>query len=125
MSLITRTQNAPADADLVFQPDNRKKENIMPKIKFLPSGTEIEARAGESLLDIALSEDVSIQHACGGFCACTTCHCEVISGIENLAPAEEDELERLSVLDGRTPSSRLTCQAKVKGDVTVRVVNYE
>lgn len=95
------------------------------KIKFLPSNQEVEAHAGESLLDIALNHGVSIQHACGGFCACTTCHCEIVEGIQNLEPAEGDELERLEVLSNRLPNSRLACQSKVKGPVTVRVVNFE
>ena len=97
----------------------------MPKVKFLPSLIETDAAKGESLLDIALAQGVSIQHACGGFCACTTCHCEVIEGMENLEAPDEDEMERLEVLDGRTPHSRLGCQAKVKGNVVVRVVNVE
>jgi 2Fe-2S ferredoxin len=97
----------------------------MPKIKFMPSGIEVQARDGEALLDIALANDVSIQHACGGFCACTTCHCEILEGESNLLPPDEDELERLGVLDQHTPRSRLACQSKVKGDVTVRVVNPE
>jgi 2Fe-2S ferredoxin len=97
----------------------------MPKVKFLPSGIEVSANSGETLLDIALAHDVSIQHACGGFCACTTCHCEVLSGSENIDAPDSDELERLDVLDHRTPQSRLACQSKIKGDVTVRVVNFE
>jgi 2Fe-2S ferredoxin len=97
----------------------------VPKIKFLPSEFSCDAGKGESILDIALAEGVSIQHACGGFCACTTCHCEIIEGAQNLEAPDEDELERLGVLDGRTPNSRLACQAKLKGDVVVRVVNAE
>ena len=97
----------------------------MPKVKFLPSGVECEVKAGESILDIALSHGVPIQHACGGFCACTTCHCEIIEGVSNLETPDSDEQERLSVLDDPTPTSRLGCQAKVKGDVVVRVVNEE
>jgi 2Fe-2S ferredoxin len=97
----------------------------MPKVTFLPAGAVCEARTGESILDIALAHGVSIQHACGGFCACTTCHCEVISGSENLEAPEDDELERLEILDERTPASRLACQSKVRGDVTVRVMNDE
>lgn len=93
------------------------------KIKFLPSGTEVTADAGETLLDIALANGIEIQHACGGFCACTTCHCEVQAGLENLVAPDSDEIERLDVLESRTASSRLACQAKVKGDLTVRVVN--
>ena len=97
----------------------------MPKVKFLPVDLVCEAAKGESLLDIALSQGVSIQHACGGFCACTTCHCEVIEGMDQLEAPDSDELERLEVLDDRTPRSRLACQSKVKGDVTVRIVNAE
>jgi 2Fe-2S ferredoxin len=97
----------------------------MPKVKFLPSNIEVEVKVGESLLDIALSHDISIQHACGGFCACTTCHCEVIEGMNSLADAEDDELERLEALEERTEKSRLACQSKVRGDVTVRVVNAD
>ena len=97
----------------------------MPKVKFLPSNIEVEAKLGESLLDLALANNVSIQHACGGFCACTTCHCEVISGEAHLDEPGEDELERLEVLDERTEKSRLGCQSKVRGDVVVRVVNSD
>jgi 2Fe-2S ferredoxin len=97
----------------------------MPKVKFLPSGIEVEVKEGDALLDIALANDVSIQHACGGFCACTTCHCEVIEGASNLDAPDEDELERLEVLEERTEKSRLACQSKVRGDVTVRVVNHD
>jgi 2Fe-2S ferredoxin len=96
----------------------------MPKVKFLPSNIECMASFGDSILDIALSNGVEIQHACGGFCACTTCHCEVVEGLQNLEPADGDEVERLEVLSGRTPNSRLGCQSKVTGNVTVRVVNF-
>lgn len=97
----------------------------MPKVKFLPSGLTCEVKAGETILDTALSHGVPIQHACGGFCACTTCHCEIVDGLSNLEAPDSDELERLDVLDNRTPNSRLGCQSKIKGDVTVRVVNQE
>ena len=97
----------------------------MPTVTFLPSGKVVTANMGESILDLALSNGVSIEHACGGFCACTTCHCEVIEGKENLEVPDNDELERLSIIDDPTPTSRLGCQSKVKGDVVVRVVNHE
>jgi 2Fe-2S ferredoxin len=97
----------------------------MAKVKFQPSGVECEVKPGESILDIALSHGVPIQHACGGFCACTTCHCEIVDGLNNLEAPDSDELERLDALDNRTANSRLGCQAKVKGDVVIRVVNQE
>jgi len=97
----------------------------MPKVKFISSGIEVEAKAGETLLDIALAHDVSIQHACGGFCACTTCHCEIIEGLNHLDPPDADELDRMEILEDRTDKSRLACQSKVRGDITVRVVNAD
>lgn len=98
----------------------------MPKITFLPSGKSFDVKAGESVLDVALTNDVPIQHACGGFCACTTCHVVVKSGMENLSSMEDEEQDRLEVAaTGLTPSSRLGCQAKIHGDVVVQIVNPE
>ena len=42
----------------------------------------------ESLLDIALNFGVPLEHACGGNCACTTCHVVVKQGEQNLSEAE-------------------------------------
>ncbi len=97
----------------------------MPKITFMPMNTIFEVPAGETVLDIAIQNDVPIEHACGGFCACTTCHLKVISGAENLSEKEEEELDRLDYADGVGATSRLGCQAKVMGDVVVEVVNIE
>ncbi len=97
----------------------------MPKITFHPSNQVIDAQKGESILDIALNAGISIQHACGGFCACTTCHCLIEQGTDQLSQMDDDERERLEVLGGRTERSRLACQAKVLGDVTLTVVNSD
>ncbi|MGZ3709680.1 MAG: 2Fe-2S iron-sulfur cluster-binding protein, partial [Bdellovibrionota bacterium] len=70
--------------------------------------------------------DVPMQHACGGFCACTTCHIRVKSGMEHLSEMEEDETDRLdNVADDRQESSRLGCQAKIHGDIVVEIVNLD
>jgi 2Fe-2S ferredoxin len=95
----------------------------MPKVTFLPMNETYEAKDGESLLDVAIAHDVPLQHACGGFCACTTCHVHVKSGIENLSASEEDEEERLDRATNITLQSRLGCQAKIHGDVIVEIQN--
>ena len=77
-----------------------------------------------SLLDIALNFDVHLEHACGGSCACTTCHVVVLDGDGNLSEAEDDELDRLDMAAGLTLRSRLGCQAVVKGDVTVEIPTW-
>jgi len=76
-----------------------------------------------SLLDISLNFGIPLQHACGGNCACTTCHVIVKEGEENLSAMEDDEEDRLYLADGLTLHSRLGCQAVVKGDVTVKIAD--
>jgi ferredoxin, 2Fe-2S len=75
-----------------------------------------------SLLDIALNYHIDLQHACGGNCACTTCHVIVKQGEENLSDMEECEEDKIYEADSVTLHSRLGCQAVVKGDVTVEIV---
>lgn len=93
----------------------------MPKITFLPMNTTVETPEGSTILEAAVEHDIPLQHACGGFCACTTCHVIVKSGEANLTEMEEDEEERLDRATGVTLKSRLGCQAKVSGDITVEI----
>jgi ferredoxin, 2Fe-2S len=64
-----------------------------------------------SILDILLAHGVPLEHACGGSCACTTCHVVVKRGSEKLSEAEENEEDLLDKAPGLTPTSRLGCQA--------------
>jgi len=72
----------------------------MPQIVFLPhpelcpDGAAIEAPAGETVLDIALKNGISIPHACEKSCACTTCHLVIREGFDSLD--ESDEIGRAS-----------------------------
>ncbi|MDR3607973.1 MAG: 2Fe-2S iron-sulfur cluster-binding protein [Oligoflexia bacterium] len=95
----------------------------MPKVTFLPMNETYEAKDGQSVLDVAIENDVPLQHACGGFCACTTCHIHVKSGLNSLSPIEEDEEERLDRATSITLQSRLGCRAYVHGDVVVEIQN--
>ena len=78
----------------------------------------------ESILDVAINFGVDLEHACGGSCACTTCHVIVQQGMENLTEADDDELDRLEMAAGLTLRSRLGCQAVVKGDVTIEIPGW-
>lgn len=69
-----------------------------------------------SILDILLAHGVPLEHACGGVCACTTCHVIVKQGFERLGTAEETEEDLLDKAPGLTPTSRLGCQAVLDGD---------
>jgi 2Fe-2S ferredoxin len=58
--------------------------------------------------------------ACGGKGRCTTCKAIVVNGLENLEPKTNAELryENQGLLRS---SERLTCQARVSGDIVIRV----
>jgi 2Fe-2S ferredoxin len=75
-----------------------------------------------SILDILLAHGVHLDHACGGNCACTTCHVIVKSGLERLSEAQESELDLLDKAPGLTPTSRLGCQAVVQNDAEITVL---
>jgi 2Fe-2S ferredoxin len=79
-----------------------------------------------SILDVLLGHGVHLEHACGGNCACTTCHVIVKSGERHLSEAEENELDLLDKAPGLTPTSRLGCQAVIQndGDLTVLVPRF-
>jgi len=77
-----------------------------------------------SLLDIAKHFDIRLEHACGGSCACTTCHVVVREGGNHLSEMLDDEVDRLDTAWDVTPKSRLGCQAVVTGDVVVEIPMY-
>lgn len=101
------------------------------KVTFLPKNVTIEVDDADfpygdhgkpgSILDIALQNGITLEHNCGGNCACTTCHVIVRDGAANLSPMEEDEEDKLDQAPGLTPYSRLGCQSVVTGDVTVEI----
>jgi len=67
--------------------------------------------AGQSILEIALKNDIELHHNCGGVCACTTCHLYVDKGMEyidELSDREEDFIDR--AMNPRL-NSRLGCQS--------------
>lgn len=76
-----------------------------------------------SILDVLLAHGVALEHACGGNCACTTCHVVVKQGMDQLSEAEESEEDMLDRAPGLTPTSRLGCQAVVtSNDADIVVV---
>ncbi len=67
-----------------------------------------------SILDVLLGHHIHLEHACGGNCACTTCHVIVKQGFETLGEASEQEEDLLDRAPGLTPTSRLGCQAVIE-----------
>ena len=77
----------------------------------------------ESLLELALENGINIEHACGGVCACSTCHVYVEEGMDEISESDEDEEDRVEEAPGLQMNSRLSCQCKIqgKGPIVVRV----
>jgi ferredoxin, 2Fe-2S len=108
------------------------KENLV-RITFLPEGRTVEFEHGklpykhhgkpESLLDVAQNFDIFLDHACGGSCACTTCHVWVKQGADCLSEPDDDELDRMDTAADLQLNSRLGCQAVINkpGEVVVEI----
>ena len=78
--------------------------------------------AEQSLLEVALKNEIVLHHNCGGVCACSTCHLYVENGedyMEELSDKEEDFIDR--AVNPRL-NSRLGCQCFLhsgKGEIMV------
>ena len=103
---------------------SRQRSEKKHKITWPQLNRTVEVGDGQTVLDAAIENDLPLEHACGGFCACTTCHIIVKDGLDRISKMEEDEMDRLENKDGLTPASRLACQSKVHGDITVEIPGY-
>ena len=103
------------------------------KVTFLPLNKTVEVDLDQmpyiehgkpgSFLDIALNHGIHLEHACGGNCACTTCHVVLKQGKELVSEPEDDELDRLDMAADLQLDSRLGCQAVVvkPGELVVEI----
>src|ERR1700752_3097749 len=111
-------QNSQAPIDLTKPPAPN-----MVRVPFLPEGRTVEFEYGAmpyehhgkpmSFLDVAENFDIFLDHACGGSCACTTCHIWVKDGSTGISEADDDELDRLDMAADQQLNSRLGCQAVI------------
>jgi 2Fe-2S ferredoxin len=99
----------------------------MTKITYIDNeGTryEVDAENGSTVMENAIRNGVpGIEAECGGACACATCHVYVDEAFRAVVgepePMEEDMLD--FAFDVR-PSSRLSCQIRVRAELDGLVV---
>lgn len=97
------------------------------KFNFEQKGLETvileNVEAGQSLLELALKNDIELHHNCGGVCACTTCHLYVEKGMEfidEITDREEDFIDRAV---NPKLNSRLGCQSLLlEGSGAIEVI---
>lgn len=119
-SSATADPPGPNTVRITFKPANKTFEYEQGKLPYAEHGKP------ESLLDVALNNDFFLDHACGGNCACTTCHVIVQQGEELLSEMDDDEADRLDMAAGLTLHSRLGCQAVITkpGELVVEIPEW-
>jgi len=88
------------------------------KVKFLPINKEIEINNNESVLELAKRTGIFIKSICGGVPSCSECRVKVVAGEHNILPPSFKEKSLIGsayFID----HSRLSCQIKCLGDITV------
>lgn len=77
-----------------------------------------EVAEGDNLLDIAQAHGLDMEGACGGSCACSTCHIIVDPDFYDvMEEPDDDENDMLDLAFGLTETSRLGCQIKMTKDL--------
>lgn len=86
----------------------------------------IMAGVGQNLLEVALLAEINVEHACGGVCACSTCHVYIEGGSNCLSEATEAEEDRVEEAPGLQRNSRLSCQCVIEkgGPIALRVPSW-
>lgn len=115
----TTTAEAPGanTVKITFLPENKTVEFELDKLPYKYHGKP------KSILDVAENFNIFLDHACGGNCACTTCHVWVKQGKESLSDMDDDEADRLDMAADLQLNSRLGCQAVIEkpGEVVVEI----
>jgi 2Fe-2S ferredoxin len=101
------------------------KLTVLPHPDACPNGAELDAAPGETVCRTLLGAGIEIEHACEMVCACTTCHVIVRKGYGSLAEPDEREEDMLDKAWGLSPTSRLSCQARIgTEDLVIEIPKY-
>jgi ferredoxin, 2Fe-2S len=81
-----------------------------------------DVEPGQTMLELALKNDIELHHNCGGVCACTTCHIYVVKGMEYLEEITDKEEDFIDRAVNPRLNSRLGCQSLLlDGDGEIEV----
>lgn len=94
----------------------------MTRVRFVREGVDIDVPPSTSLLRAGQLAGVAFGSACGGVCACSTCHVHVVVGASLLSEMEDDENDILDKAFDVRPASRLGCQARIERDGEIEIV---
>jgi 2Fe-2S ferredoxin len=100
---------------------------MMPNITFIDAQGEsrtVEGETGSTVMETAVRNGIpGIEAECGGACACATCHVYVDEAwTAKTGHAESMEEDMLDFAFDVRPTSRLSCQIRIKDDLDGLVV---
>jgi 2Fe-2S ferredoxin len=98
----------PGMVRVTFLPENKSVEFAYDTMPYDGHGLPM------SFLDVAENYGIFLDHACGGVCACTTCHLWVKEGAAGISEPEDLELDRMETAADIQLNSRLGCQAVIE-----------
>ncbi len=101
-----------------------KQVQFMPNIRFLPMGTVVESKAGETILETAQRVGVKSAATCGGRGICRGCRVRVVDGEDALSDMEYAEQSIMGNTFFLT-KERLACQTRISGDIVVEFVEND
>ena len=95
--------------------------DFMPKVTLLPGGQTAQVPPDTLLLDAGEAAGVEMEAGCFN-CSCGTCAIQIVSGMENIDPPTDEELNVLDQWNKDPDKYRLTCCVKIlKGEVVMRM----
>jgi 2Fe-2S ferredoxin len=91
-------------------------------ITFLPENKFVPAEKNKSILDIAIDNDIIIEHICGGICSCTSCLILIKKGYKYFNAISEQELYQLKKSEYYSPKARLACVSKIISEPAENII---
>lgn len=93
------------------------------KVKFLPMNKEVEITPEQTVLEVALANQIPIRTVCKGVPSCSECRVRITEGEHHVLPPSKAEINLIGsgyFVDHR----RLSCQLHCYGDVTIDVSEH-
>lgn len=81
----------------------------------------VNVAEGDTILDAALDNDISLHHNCGAVCACSTCQVYIDKGMESLPEITDKEEDFIDRAINPQINSRLGCQCLITSDIEVTI----
>lgn len=77
-----------------------------------------------SVLEVAIANEIPLNHSCGGMASCTTCRVFIVKGLEQIPPRNELEQEHAAARNWK-PVERLACQTTAFDGLVVEIPEDE